>query len=60
MTRLSIDGNTGSGRILELDGLRGLAISVVVVSHYVASVPHGRSHSLGERIGTHSAWVHRA
>jgi len=52
MTRLSIDSNAGSERILELGGLRGLAIFLVVLSHYVTSVPHGRSHSLVEMIGT--------
>jgi len=29
------------GRILELDGLRGLAVIVVVLAHYLAEVPHG-------------------
>ncbi len=28
-------------RILELDGLRGLAVIVVVLAHYLAEVPHG-------------------
>jgi len=52
MTPLGIEGRAGSGRILELDGLRGLAIFLVVLSHYVANVPHGRSHSLVEMVGT--------
>lgn len=30
-----------TGRILELDGLRGLAVIVVVLAHYLAEVPHG-------------------
>lgn len=51
MTQLS-DSRAGSERILELDSLRGLAIFLVVVSHYVANVPHGQSHSLIERMGT--------
>ena len=29
------------GRILELDGLRGLAVIVVVLAHFLAEVPHG-------------------
>ena len=29
------------GRILELDGLRGLAVIVVLLAHYLAEVPHG-------------------
>ena len=39
-------------RILELDGLRGLAILLVVLCHYITAVPHGRSHSLGSMAGT--------
>jgi peptidoglycan/LPS O-acetylase OafA/YrhL len=50
--RIGIESRTGSARIPELDGLRGLAIFSVVVCHYVSSVPHGRSHSLGSMIGT--------
>lgn len=30
-----------TGRILELDGLRGLAVIVVVLAHYLAEVPNG-------------------
>jgi peptidoglycan/LPS O-acetylase OafA/YrhL len=33
--------NPKPGRILELDGLRGLAVIVVVLAHYLAEVPHG-------------------
>jgi peptidoglycan/LPS O-acetylase OafA/YrhL len=35
-----------SKRILELDGLRGLAILLVIVCHYISNVPHGAPHSL--------------
>jgi peptidoglycan/LPS O-acetylase OafA/YrhL len=41
-----------SPRIPELDGLRGLAILLVIICHYVSNVPHGRSHTIASMVGT--------
>ena len=38
-----VDAVGHSGRIAELDGLRGVAALSVVVAHYLGEVPHGFS-----------------
>jgi peptidoglycan/LPS O-acetylase OafA/YrhL len=43
-------------RILELDGLRGLAILLVIPCHYIANVPHGEPHTWTSRAGTMLDW----
>jgi peptidoglycan/LPS O-acetylase OafA/YrhL len=43
-------------RILELDGLRGLAILMVIPCHYIADVPHGAPHTWASRAGSMVGW----
>jgi peptidoglycan/LPS O-acetylase OafA/YrhL len=48
---VQLDLSTGpSKRILELDGLRGLAIVLVIICHYISDVPHGTRHSLPAKV----------
>jgi peptidoglycan/LPS O-acetylase OafA/YrhL len=47
-----MESSSPSQRIIELDGLRGLAIFLVVLCHYVSNVPHGPSRSWESMIGT--------
>jgi peptidoglycan/LPS O-acetylase OafA/YrhL len=45
-----------TARILELDGLRGLAILLVIPCHYIANVPHGEAHTWTSRAGSILGW----
>jgi peptidoglycan/LPS O-acetylase OafA/YrhL len=49
---VSSDTLETSNRIPELDGLRGLAILLVLACHYVADPPHGTSHGWMQRFST--------